>query len=105
MCVTTEAGPCALQVPKPHALMTKCDAAECFKYAHSRDLNKRDSVVEALDWADGPNNAALFQTCCLSHRLPLTHQCCCCSLLVFNFLPHLRQRDVWVCSDVLFVRR
>lgn len=68
-----------LSVPEPHTLMTKCDTAECCKCAHSWDLNKRDSVVEALDRANGSNNGSLFQTCCLSHRLPLTRQCHCCS--------------------------
>lgn len=68
-----------LSVSEPHRLMTECDAAECCNCAHSWDLNKRDSVVEALDRADGSNNGALFQICCLSHRLPLTHQCRCCS--------------------------
>lgn len=66
-------------VPEIHRLMTKCDAAECCKCAHSWDLNKRDSVVEALDRADGSNNGSLFQICCLSHRLPLTRQCLSCS--------------------------
>lgn len=42
---------------------------------------KETRFVEALDRA-GPmrsNNGALFQICCLSHRLPLTRQCRRCS--------------------------
>lgn len=40
---------------------------------------KETPLLEALDRADGSNNGALFQICCLSHRLPLTRQCRCCS--------------------------
>lgn len=78
----------------PRRLMTECDAAERRECAHSWHLNKRDSVVEALDRANGSNNGALFQICCLSHRPPLTRQCRCCSAR-YSTLTHILCN--WMC--------
>lgn len=63
-CSTKETCLHALRVPEPHGLMRICDAAECCKHTHSRDLQqKRLSAVEALDrlawwvqqWRSVPN--------------------------------------------------
>lgn len=43
--------------------------------------------------ADGSNNGALFEICCLSHRLPFKLVNAAVVLLEFNFSPDLTQPD------------